>query len=134
MKLRSAVRAIAAVLGGVVMISAAAALAAPPAPPDFRLDGDARRGHAIYAKTCVLCHGEGGNGRGRLAAGLDPKPRDFTAPGLLAQRSDWEIYLVIRDGGQAIGLSSRMAGWSKVLKDQEIRDAAAYVRSLAPVP
>jgi cytochrome c oxidase cbb3-type subunit III len=107
-------------------------LAAEPEPPGFHLDGDARRGHLVYARTCILCHGENGNGRGKLAAGLDPKPRDFTAPGLLARRSDWEIYLVIRDGGKAIGLSSKMAGWSKVLKDQEIRDAAAYVRSLAP--
>jgi mono/diheme cytochrome c family protein len=133
-KPRSAVRTFAAVLGGAVTIFASAALAAPPEPPGFRLDGDAQRGRAVYAKTCVLCHGEAGNGRGKLAAGLDPKPKDFTAPGLLAQRSDWEIYLVIRDGGQAIGLSSKMAGWSKVLKDQQIRDAAAYVRSLAPVP
>ena len=120
-----------AALGGLV---AACALAASPEPAGFRLDGDPQRGRAVYARTCVLCHGEGGNGRGKLAAGLDPKPKDFTAPGLLAQRSDWELYVVVRDGGQAIGLSSKMAGWSKVLKDQEIRDAAAYVRSLAPAP
>jgi high-affinity iron transporter len=108
------------------------ALAAEPEPPGFHLDGDAQRGRAVYVRTCILCHGEFGNGRGKLAAGLDPKPKDFTAPGLLSKRSDWELYLVTRDGGQAIGLSSKMAGWSKVLKDQEIRDAAAYVRSLAP--
>jgi mono/diheme cytochrome c family protein len=111
-----------------------AAWTAAPEPPGFHLDGDARRGQAVYARTCVLCHGENGDGRGKLAARLDPKPRDFTAPGLLARRSDWELYLVIRDGGQALGLSSKMVGWSKVLKDPEIRDAAAYVRSLAPAP
>ena len=117
-----------------VFLFAVSFLAAEPEPPGFRLDGDAQRGQAVYARTCFLCHGEKGNGRGKLAAGLNPKPRDFTAPGMLARRSDWELYRVIRDGGQAIGLSSKMAGWSKVLKDQEIRDAAAYVRSLAPAP
>jgi mono/diheme cytochrome c family protein len=110
----------------------AAVSAAPPAPLGFRLDGDARRGRVAYAKRCAVCHGEAGNGRGKLAAGLDPKPTDFTAPGVLAKRSDWEIYLVVRDGGQAIGLSSKMFGWGKILSDQELRDVAVYVRSLSP--
>lgn len=131
MKSRSAFCSCAAVFS---CLFAVPILAAEPAPPGFRLDGDAQRGQAVYARTCVLCHGEKGNGNGKLAAGLNPKPRDFTAPGLLAQRSDWDLYRVVRDGGQAIGLSSKMAGWSKVLKDQELRDVAAYVRSLAPPP
>ena len=129
MKRRSAVFSCAAVFSCLLAVPV---LAAEPEPPGFRLGGDAQRGQAVYARTCVLCHGEKGNGGGKLAAGLNPKPRDFTAPGLLAQRSDWDLYRVVRDGGQAIGLSSKMAGWSKVLKDQELRDVAAYVRSLAP--
>jgi len=122
-------------LGSVLLISAGAVtamVAAPPAPPDFHLGGDAKRGRGVYARSCASCHGEKGNGRGTLAAGLDPKPTDFTAPGALAKRSDWEVYLSIRDGGQAIGLSPKMLGWGKILSDQEVRDAAAYVRSLAP--
>jgi c(7)-type cytochrome triheme protein len=37
------------------------------------------RGKAVYLDACAVCHGEEGNGRGPLAAGLDPLPRDFTA-------------------------------------------------------
>lgn len=113
---------------------AVSALAAPPEPSGFRLNGDVKRGQAAYLKRCAVCHGEAGDGRGKLAASLTPKPTDFTAPGVLAKRSDWEIYLVVRDGGQVIGLSPKMFGWSKALSDQEIRDMSAFVRSLAPAP
>ena len=106
-------------------------LAAPPEPSGFRLNGDPQRGRAEYMQRCALCHGETGNGRGKLAASLTPQPGDFTTPGMLAKRSDWELYLAVRDGGQAIGLSPKMFGWGKVMTDQQIRDAAAYVRSLA---
>jgi mono/diheme cytochrome c family protein len=116
----------------IIFISTAVAARAAAAPPGFKLNGDARRGQAIYAKACALCHGEKGDGRGRLSAGLDPKPKDFTAPGLLSHRSDWEIYVATRDGGQAIGLSPRMPGWSKAYPDQDLRDVAAFVRSLEP--
>ena len=114
-------------LAGSVM----AVLAAPPEPPGFRLNGDPVRGRAEYMQRCALCHGETGNGRGKLAASLNPKPVDFTTPGMLAKRSDWELYVVVRDGGPAIGLSPKMLPWGKVMTDQQIRDAAAYVRSLA---
>jgi mono/diheme cytochrome c family protein len=111
--------------------SGAAVLAAPPEPPGFRLNGDAQRGRGEYMQRCSLCHGEKGDGRGRLAAGLNPKPVDFATPGLLARRTDWELYLVVRDGGPALGLSPKMLAWGKVMTDPQIRDVTAYVRSLA---
>jgi len=37
------------------------------------------RGKAVYLDACAACHGEKGDGKGPLAAFLDPKPRDFTA-------------------------------------------------------
>jgi mono/diheme cytochrome c family protein len=102
--------------------------APPPEPPGFKLKGDPKRGQPLYAKSCALCHGATGNGRGTLP--LNPPPADLRA--VTGKRSDWEIYVVIRDGGPALGLSKQMLGWSKMLSDQEIRDTAAYVRSLAP--
>ena len=110
------------------------ALAAPPEPPGFQLNGDAERGSAVYLKSCANCHGRAGDGRGTLAASLKVKPTDFTAPGVLARRSDWELYVVTRDGGKALGLAPVMFGWGKLISDQEIRDVTAYVRSLAPRP
>jgi c(7)-type cytochrome triheme protein len=37
------------------------------------------RGQEAYGRYCALCHGEIGDGKGRMAPWLDPKPRDFTA-------------------------------------------------------
>jgi len=119
---------------GLALASAVAVevLAAPPAPPGFQLNGDAKRGQALFGKRCALCHGETGNGHGRLK--IDPAPADLTAPGVVDKRSDWEIYVVIRDGGPALGLSVKMLAWGKVVPDQELRDMAAFVRSLAAKP
>ena len=108
-----------------------AAWAVPPAPQGFQLNGDPGRGQAVFARSCALCHGEAGKGDGSMAASLDPRPKDLTDRAVMAKRSDWEVYLVIRDGGKALGLSPQMFSYKALLKDQEIRDVAAYVRSLA---
>ncbi len=107
------------------------AWAVPPAPQGFQLGGDATRGKAVYARSCALCHGPAGKGDGAMAAGLDPKPQDFTSRAEMGKRSDWEIYLVIRDGGKAVGRSPQMLSYKSMLADPQIRDVAAYVRSLA---
>jgi len=104
--------------------------AAPPAPADFQLNGDAERGKVVFAKRCAICHGVAGDGKSKMAETLKPKPIDFTNKSLIDKRSDWELYLVVRDGGPAIGLEQTMFGWKKLLPDQEIRDSVAYVRSL----
>ncbi len=112
----------------VAAMAFAAWAATPPEPPGFKLKGDPVRGKPLYAKNCALCHGATGDGRGTLP--LKPPPADLRA--VTSKRSDWEIYVVTRDGGPALGLSKQMLGWSKQLSDQEIRDTAAYVRSLVP--
>lgn len=115
-------------------LGAAVSLAAwsvPLAPQGFQLNGDPARGKTVFAKSCELCHGAAGKGDGSMAASLEPRPQDLTDRAVMAKRSDWEIYLVIRDGGKALGLSPQMFAYKSLLKDQEIRDAAAYVRSLA---
>ncbi|HYO15935.1 MAG TPA: cytochrome c [Thermoanaerobaculia bacterium] len=117
------------VLAGAAGLSA---LAAPPEPPGFELNGDVERGRQVYLKRCAICHGTAGDGRGTLSSSLEVKPTDFAAKGTFAKRSDWEVYVVTRDGGQVLDLSTAMFGWGKLISDQEIRDAAAYVRSLAP--
>lgn len=125
---RFRIRLYALALAGAAGLSA---FAAPPEPAGFKLNGDVERGRQVFLKRCATCHGQAGDGRGTLSASLKVKPTDFTAQGALARRSDWEVYVVTRDGGQVLGLSTAMFGWGKLVSDQEIRDAAAYVRSLA---
>lgn len=112
-------------------LSLAAVVAVPPAPQGFKLNGDPGRGKAVFAKSCVLCHGAAGKGDGSMAPSLDPRPQDLTDRAVMAKRSDWEIYLAIRDGGKALGLSPQMFSYKTLLTDQQIRDVAVYVRSLA---
>jgi len=116
---------------GLLAMAALASLgAAPPAPADFQLNGDAERGKVVFAKRCTICHGAAGDGKSKMAETLKPKPVDFTNKSLIDKRSDWELYLVVRDGGPAIGLAKTMFGWKGLLPDQEIRDSVAYVRAL----
>ena len=115
-------------LGAALSLSA---WAVPPAPRDFKLNGDPGRGRAVFAKSCALCHGTAGKGDGSMAASLDPTPQNLTDRAVMAKRTDWEIYLVVRDGGKVLGLSPQMFPYKTLLTDQEIRDVAAYVRSLA---
>ena len=36
-----------------------------------------QKGKEIYEKTCALCHGTKGDGKGPAGAGLNPKPTNF---------------------------------------------------------
>jgi cytochrome c oxidase cbb3-type subunit III len=121
------------VVSALVLASALVALAAPrtAAPPGFQLGGDPGNGKAVFARSCALCHGEAGDGRSKIAGTMSPRPTDFTNGGLMSQRSDWEVYAAVRDGGKAVGLSPKMFAWNRLLTDQEIRDVSAYVRSLS---
>lgn len=105
----------------------------PPEPAGFHLDGDLAHGAKVFQKSCALCHGPEGKGDGRIK--MDPPPRDLTKAETLKTGSDWELYQVILNGGQILGLSPRMLPWKDTLDEDEVRDVATYVRSLsAPAP
>ncbi len=107
----------------------AAARSAPQEPPPgFELGGDPTAGRKIYKMYCKKCHGKKGNGKGLMAKDLNPKPRDFTDKAQMEKRSDWQIFLGIKDGGPAVGLSEQMTAWKDALTEQEMRDVAVYIR------
>ena len=43
------------------------------------LNPEEQRGHGLYLRYCVGCHGVRGDGNGENAPYLDPRPRDFTS-------------------------------------------------------
>lgn len=51
-----------------------------------------------YAAQCAPCHGAGGKGDGPAAVAFNPRPADFTDPGLFAGRSDAELVTIIAEG------------------------------------
>jgi mono/diheme cytochrome c family protein len=91
---------------------------------------DAEQGKKLYGQFCVTCHGESGKGDGPAAAALNPKPRDHTNKEYMSQMSDEEMLKVIKDGGASVGKSPLMPPWGASLKDDQIQDVIAYIRTL----
>ena len=48
--------------------------------------------------------------------------------------TDTYLFTIIKQGGQAVQKSQMMPPWGTQLKDQQIWDVIAYVRSLAVPP
>ena len=90
--------------------------------------GDPVAGKATYEQRCVLCHGPLGKGDGVGAAALNPKPRNHTDGSYMNTRTDEQLLEVIHNGKGA------MPAWKGVLTEQQMRDALAYVRTLAVPP
>ena len=91
-----------------------------PSPAATMPPGNAERGARIFAENCAVCHGA--RGEGRIGASLQ---KDFPSVNVQAAL----------DATIARGVTgTKMPAWSKAfggpLTDQEIADAATFIRSL----
>lgn len=84
---------------------------------------------SLYKDLCGSCHGATGKGDGPAAAALNPKPGNFTDCKAMAKESDATLFKIIKEGSQSVGRSPMMPAWGGALKDQQIRDLVAYIRS-----
>lgn len=84
------------------------------------------RGEVIYKTNCILCHGVKGNGKGRASIMYDPPPADLTR----SDKNDDYKRMIITMGGAAMGRSEVMPQWGLQLKEQEIEDVVAYLRTI----
>ncbi len=96
--------------------------------------GDANAGKAKYESLCAGCHGKAGKGDGPAAASLNPKPQDHTDGKTMNSLTDKYLADIVKDGGAGVKKSPLMPAWGKTMKDQEIADVIAYIRSLANPP
>lgn len=86
------------------------------------------KGQAQYAAQCVVCHGAAGQGNGVAAAGLNPKPRNFTeATGWKNGRKVAGVFRTLKEG-----LGGMPAFASLPVDDRWA--LTHYVLSLAPNP
>ncbi len=90
----------------------------PRVPPNERRDARAlknpipktpeniAKGKAIYEGkgTCFNCHGTSGKGDGPAGAILNPTPRNFTNPKFHKNRTDGEMFWVIKNGSAGTGM------------------------------
>jgi mono/diheme cytochrome c family protein len=95
---------------------------------------DIDAGKRIFANYCAACHGREGRGDGPIAGTVRPKPFDFSNQAAMDAKRDLDLYLAIFGGGKAMGKSPFMPGWGGLLKEQQIWDIIAYVRTLSQQP
>ncbi len=92
--------------------------------------GDPGKGKEIYAKSCAGCHGPEGKGDGAAASAMNPKPTNLSDKAAMSKLDDAALTNAILKGGAASGKSPLMPAFSQ-LKDQEVKDVVAYIRSVA---
>jgi mono/diheme cytochrome c family protein len=91
---------------------------------------NAEEGKKLYGQFCASCHGQSGKGDGPAAAALNPKPRDHTDKAYMSKLTDDDMLKVIKNGGASVGKSPLMPPWGASLKDDQIKDIIAHVRTL----
>src|SRR6185437_10502513 len=95
--------------------------------PDTRTPSATRSRHPhprkMYGYDCAMCHGETGNGKGELSAGMNLK--DYTDPAALHDFTDGQLFYIIQNGrGQMPAEAGRQ-------NEQEIWNMVILVRSFA---
>ena len=86
---------------------------------------DVISGRVIYSTICIRCHGVDGKGDGQMK--FTPPVADLTSPAIQG-KLDARLFKSVHDGKT----NTAMGAWRESLTDDEIWDALAYVRTLAP--
>lgn len=86
---------------------------------------DVLSGRVIYSTICIRCHGIDGKGEGPMK--FTPPVADLTSPAVQG-KLDARLFKTVHDGKP----NTAMGAWREALMDDEIWDALAYVRTLAP--
>ncbi len=94
-----------------------------------------RRGMRLFETYCSVCHGSGGQGDGFNSYNLDPRPHDMTDTEYMNAISDQTLHEVIAQGGRGVNKSILMPAYGHTLKQRDIDDLVAFIRTLAkPAP
>ena len=105
---------------------AAGAHAADPTPR-----GDVRRGEQVYKTLCWTCHGNYGRGDGPAVQYLAYPLPDFTNPEVLGGKSDQRVLAELLEEKGKAGANHRTMMIGEVLKQEALRNALAYIRTLS---
>lgn len=91
---------------------------------DSPVAADAAAGQAVYAQTCIACHGADGKG-------AIPGVKDFTAMDGPLSKSDTELVTNVSQGFQSPGSFMAMPpkGGNPTLTEIDVRAVLAYLRA-----
>lgn len=98
------------------------------AKKDETASADAANGKKLYNKTakpmaCKMCHGDQGDGAGKLGKALKPAPRNFACAATMKKVSAGQMYHIIKNGSTGTGMAKQK------LSDKEIWDVIKYIRT-----
>ena len=82
------------------------------------------KGKKLYGIDCAMCHGKDGDGKGDMASDMK-NVTDFTKPDALKNRTDGELFYVLRHG------KGEMPPEGDRAKDDDVWNLVNYIRSLA---
>jgi mono/diheme cytochrome c family protein len=108
--------AIAAILAGIVSITAAA-------------QTDPEEAKRIYDQMCAGCHGYRGDGGEGHRGGFSPHVGTLADKEYMSQVPDDYLFLIIKKGGAYMGKIATMPAWEKRLTDDQIRSIVAHIRT-----
>jgi mono/diheme cytochrome c family protein len=99
--------------------------------PQFSTAEDQSEGKKLYQTYCTGCYGASGKGDGPAGKTLPVKPTDHTDGKKMSQYTGEHLVTVISKGGASVGKSSQMPAWGAVLKEAQIQEVVAYIRTMA---
>jgi mono/diheme cytochrome c family protein len=95
----------------------------PASEPVPATETSLQRGQVLFDVNCAMCHGQGGEGNGRLSGYYNPPPADLTSDRVQAL-TDQQVFLVITQGW------GRMPSIAENLPPVERWDVVNHVRGL----
>jgi mono/diheme cytochrome c family protein len=108
----------------VMLLASVAAMLYFPHPVPKR----ATPAQRLYLTHCATCHGANGEGSWRATIFL-MRPGNLADPRVMDSLSDEYLFLLIRNGGAALGKPG-MPAFGYHLTDDEIRELIRYLRTL----
>jgi cytochrome c oxidase subunit 3 len=106
---------------------------AAEAVAEAAMTGDAERGAVVWQSTCRSCHGQGGEG-------IPGQGKDIRGSEFIANQSDEELLDFVRVGRMPFdplnttGIQMPPKGGNPLLKDQDLVDAIAFLRTFTAPP
>ena len=94
--------------------------------------GNPAAGKEIYGRLCSVCHGPEGKGDGQAMRGMPVRAKSFADPAAMRGLTDQHLFEAIKKGGAGVQKSPMMPSFGDQLKDPQMWDLVAYIRSLAP--
>ena len=89
-----------------------------------------RAGKKLYEDlsnpSCMVCHGEKGEGNGQLSGQFEPRPRNFACAATVDGIPDGQLHWIIKNGSPGTAMPS-----FAYFEDEEIWQLVLYLRSLS---